>query len=148
MTAKLIAWTIRIEDIGTCSRVGIWEHELEAQPLRVSLSVQAIAPAFPRGIEDCLDYQPICRWLTDDWPRMPHTPLIETRLRELMDFVFRYDPRITWVDASVLKPAAVAQAAGVGVRVAMSRSDYEACFGSQTESPRKSGSALAIAHSA
>jgi dihydroneopterin aldolase len=148
MTTPLITWTIKIEDVGTWSRVGIWEHELELQPLRISLSVQAIAPAFPRRIEDCLDYQPICRWITDDWPRMPHTPLVETRLRELMDFVFHYDPRIEWVDASVLKPTAVAQAAGVGVRVAMSRSDYEAAFGSRVEPIFKSESVPGIAHPA
>jgi dihydroneopterin aldolase len=128
MEARTITWTVDIVDIATQLRVGIWEHERAPQPIRITLSMRATAPAFPRTIEDCLNYQPICRWITDDWPQQAHTPLLETRVRELMSFVFDYDDRIEWVDLAISKPVAISAATGVGIRMALSRSDYEANF--------------------
>ena len=130
MDTKVITWTIEIQDMECRSRVGIWEHERELQPIRISISMHAIAPAFPQQIEDCLNYEPICRWIADEWPRKPHTPLLETRVRELVDFIFNFDARIEWANVAILKLKAIPQASGVGVRVAMSRSDYESSFGS------------------
>ena len=128
MDTRAITWTVEIVDIITQLRVGIWEHEQAPQPVCISLSMRATAPAFPRTIEDCLNYQPICCWITDEWPRQAHTPLLETRVRELMSFVFDYDKRIEWVDLAMSKPAAIAAAAGVGIRMTLSRTDYEANF--------------------
>ncbi|MEC5162076.1 MULTISPECIES: dihydroneopterin aldolase [unclassified Janthinobacterium] len=124
-----LPWTINVSDLHTRLRVGIWEHEREFQPIIVNLSLRALVPAAPRGIEDCLDYQPICHWISDKWPTWPHTPLLETRMRELMEFVFHYDARIEWADVSISKPNAIAGSRGVGVRLALSRADFEAAFG-------------------
>ncbi|MFD2270791.1 dihydroneopterin aldolase [Undibacterium arcticum] len=128
MNPRVIPWTIEVDEIQTQSRVGIWEHERELQPLRISLSLRAIAPAFPQSIEDCLNYEPVCRWITDEWPAQPHTPLLETRLRELMHFIFDYDARIEWVDVVIAKPRAIPDTRGVGIRMALSRDDYESAF--------------------
>jgi dihydroneopterin aldolase len=134
MNPRVIPWTIEVEEIQTQSRVGIWEHERELQPLRISLSLRAIAPAFPQSIEDCLNYEPVCRWIIDEWPAQPHTPLLETRLRELMRFIFDYDARIEWVDVAIAKPRAIPDTRGVGIRMALSRDDYESAFGERESS--------------
>ena len=130
MPTKVITWNIVIEDIETQSRVGIWDHERALQPLRISISMMAIAPVFPEKIEDCLNYEPVCRWISDEWPRCPHTPLLETRVRELMDFIFTFDRRIEAVDVAILKLTAIPQARAVGIKLALSRSDYDTSFGS------------------
>lgn len=143
MHPQLLTWTIEIRDMETQSRVGIWEHERELQPICVSLSLQAITPAFPKNIQDCLNYDPICRWIADEWPRQPHTPLLETRVRELMDFVFDFDARIEAANVTILKLKAIPQACGVGVGVAMSRSDHEASFGRSHATACGRGDALA-----
>jgi len=128
MSPRVIPWTIEITDIETQLRVGIWEHERVPQPIRISMSILAHADAIPQSIADCLDYEPICRWIVDTWPAQPHTGLLETRLRELMDFVFNYDARIERVELAIAKPQAFAAARGVGLRVALERSEYEAAF--------------------
>lgn len=134
MNTRVIPWTIEIADIETQLRVGIWDHEREVQPIRINLSLRAIAPVFPRSIEDCLNYEPICRWIIDEWPTHPHTPLLETKLRELMCFIFGFDARIEWIDVAIAKPKAIADTRGVGIRMALSRDDYEAAFRHQASS--------------
>ena len=122
---QVIPWSIEIEDIETLSRVGIWEHEKALQPLRITISMRGVAPAFPRTIDDCIDYEPVCRWIVEEWPDRPHTALLETRLREVIDFIFDIDRRIEWVSVEILKSHAIREARGVGVCVAMSRILYE-----------------------
>jgi len=73
-------------------------------------------------------YRPIVRWVREEWPQAPHTPLLETRLRELMDFVFASDLGVVWLDAALSKPQACPQARGVGVRMALSRSEHALMF--------------------
>lgn len=133
MRTHIIPWTIEINNLETKLRVGIWEHEREFQPVHIHLSIRAIASASPQSIEDCMNYQPICSWMVNDWPQQPHTPLLETKLRELMDFIFGYDARIEWADVAISKPQAIAEARGVGVRMALSRDDYDAVSGSFRE---------------
>lgn len=128
MNARVIPWTIQIDEIETALRVGIWEHEHAPQPIRINITLRAMADAIPRSIDDCLNYEPICRWIVDTWPAQPHTQLLETKLRELMGFVFDFDARIEWVDIAISKPKAIAAARGVGIRMAIERSQFEAAF--------------------
>lgn len=125
----LLPWTVTISNCATRLRVGIWEHELEPQPVIVTLSMAPEPGLVPSCGADCLDYQAIVQWIREEWPRQAHTPLIETRLRELMAFVFSFDARIAWLDAALSKPQACAQAAGVGVRLAISREQHARVFG-------------------
>jgi dihydroneopterin aldolase len=131
MNPRVIPWTIEIADIETRLRVGIWEHERVLQPIRISMSIRALAAAIPESIADCLNYEPICRWIVETWPAQPHTELLETKLRELMDFVFNYDARIERVELAIAKPQAIAAARGVGLRMALERGEYEAAFNYQ-----------------
>lgn len=128
MNTRVIPWTIEIKDIDTQLRVGIWEHERDYQPIRICISMRAIVPVFPQSIEDCLNYEPICRWIIDEWPKSPHTPLLETKLSELMRFIFDSDARLEWADVAISKPKAIADVRGVGIRMAISREDHECAF--------------------
>ncbi len=122
-------WTIEVCHLETQSRVGIWEHEQELQPVCVNISLRATAAVSPRSIKDCLDYQPVCDWINDEWPDYPHTPLLETRLKELMTFIFSFDDRVEWADVALAKPKAIRNARGAGIRVAMTRQEFEDSFG-------------------
>lgn len=128
MKTQVIKWTIEIVNLETKLRVGIWDHEREFQPILINISIRAFASAYPESIEDCLDYQPICRWMTDEWPNQSHTPLIETKLHELMSYIFLFDSRVEWVDAAISKPKAIPEARAVGVRLSMSRDLFESTF--------------------
>lgn len=128
MSTPIIPWTIEIKGQKTQLRVGIWDHEREFQPIHINLTIRAILMASPQSIEDCLDYQPICQWIREEWPKQPHTLLLETKMRELLTFVFDFDSHIEWVDASISKPTAIAETQGVGVRMAISRADFFAAF--------------------
>src|SRR5476649_2742617 len=99
MQASTSRWTIAIDNLETRLRVGIWDHEREFQPVRVNLSM-ACCSAAEVPAAGAPDYRRIARWITEEWPRQPHTPLLETRLREMMDYVFGFDVRIAWLDVA------------------------------------------------
>jgi len=111
---------VAITNLETRLRVGIWEHERQFQPVRVNLTMSAGG--------GCIDHRPIVRWIREQWPAAPHTPLLETRLRELTDFVFASDPGIVWLDVALSKPQACPQARGVGLRMALSRAEHALRF--------------------
>lgn len=128
MIERITPCTITITNLETRLRVGIWDHEREFQPIRINLSLCANSSTGAQATEDCLDYQSIRHWITDEWPKQLHTPLLETKLRELMEFVFRFDSRIEWLDAAMSKPEACPEARGVGIRMAISRREHAAWF--------------------
>lgn len=117
MDNQLIPWTIEIKDLATRLRTeeGGW------QSVRIDLSIRARTPAVPQSIEECLDYQPICRWMLDEWPQRPPAPL-EARLLELARFIFGYDARAE----------RVAAAAG-NAAIVLSRRECEAAGDMRTE---------------
>ena len=119
---------IAISNLDTRLRVGIWDHEREFQPVHVNLVMAPDANRLEPG-GGGIDYRPIVRWVKEEWPNAPHTPLLETRLRELIDFVFASDLGVVWLDAALSKPQACPQARGVGVRMALSRSEHGVLFG-------------------
>ena len=141
---NLTTWTIEITDLETESRLGIWPHEMQPQPVRISMTLRAIAAAFPTTIDECLDYEPLCKWICSAWSGLPHTPLLETRVRELTDFIFLYDARIEWAAVKIVKVNAVHQAAAVGISVTMSRLEHEASFGMQSVPSKSSCIALGV----
>jgi 7,8-dihydroneopterin aldolase/epimerase/oxygenase len=98
MDNQLIPWTIEIRDLATRLRTeeGGW------QAVRIGLSICALTPAVPQSIEECLNYQPICQWMLDEWPLRPPASL-EARLLELAHFIFGYDARVERIEAAAGK---------------------------------------------
>ncbi len=118
-------WTVRVQSLETHLRVGIYEHEREPQPVLVSLRISGLAETFPSTLAQCFDYEPICRWVLDEWPLSAHTALLETRLNELVDQVFRADQRITDLWVGLYKTQNVPQAQFVGLERDITRLQFE-----------------------
>ena len=119
-------WTVRVQNLVTKLRVGVYHHEHEHQPVIVNLTMRGLAESMPTTLEQCFDYEPICRWVTNEWPETGHTPLLETRANELLEKVFNADRRIQDVWIGIYKTEAIAQAERVGVEREMSRRQFEA----------------------
>ena len=118
-------WTVRVEALNTTLRVGIYDHELEHQPVLINLRISGLAETLPTTLSQCFDYEPICRWATDVWPLSPHTPLLETRLNELIEHVFKSDRRIRDVFFGLYKTHAFPNVALVGLEREVSRRQFE-----------------------
>lgn len=118
-------WTVRVRDLETSLRVGIYPHEHDAQPVLVSLTLSGLAESMPDRLSQCFDYEPICDWITRQWPTSAHTPLLETRVNELFDHVFASDRRILDVWVGLYKPKACPQARLVGLEREMTRRQHE-----------------------
>jgi len=106
--------------------VGIYADELEPQTVWVSLTASGRAQASPQSIEQCLDYEPLCHWLSHVWPLTPHTPLLETRINQLLAHVFSLDPRVETAWAGLYKQRMSRQAVAVGIERGMTRAEFKA----------------------
>ena len=117
-------WTIKVQQLQTQLRVGIYPHEEVLQPIVVNITIQGLADTRPASIDHCIDYESICRWVIDQWPESKHTPLLETRVNELIEVVFNHDKRIQSVQVGLFKTQAIQQAHSVGVEREMSRRQF------------------------
>lgn len=106
--------------------VGIHADELEPQPVWVSLTATGMAPASPVSLDQCFDYEPLCHWLSREWPRTPHTPFLETRINQLLEFVFGLDVRVQSVWVGLYKQRMSRGAVGVGIERQATRLEFEA----------------------
>lgn len=119
-------WTVKIERMEIHLPVGIHADELAPQPVWVSLAATGTATASPASIEQCFDYEPLCDWLSGEWPRTPHTPLLETRINELLAFVFALDERVNAVWVGLYKQRMSRGAIGVGIERNATRLEFKA----------------------
>ncbi|MBT9552502.1 MAG: hypothetical protein IV088_16750 [Hydrogenophaga sp.] len=119
-------WTVRIERLETRLPVGIYAEERDQQPIWISLTASGLAPAAPDALDGCLDYEPLWRWLTQVWPNTPHTPLLETRINQVIGYVFGLDPRIDEVWVGLYKQRVSLGALAVGMERASTRTEFEA----------------------
>jgi dihydroneopterin aldolase len=120
------SWTIRVERLEIRLPVGVHADELQPQPVWVSLTATGLAPASPQALTDCFDYEPLCRWLTHEWPRTPHTSLLETRINELFAFLFALDGRLQTLWVGLYKQRMSRDALAVGIERQVSRLEFEA----------------------
>lgn len=118
-------WTIRVEKLRTSLRVGSYEHELEPQPILLSLRISGLAETSPRTLDECFDCEPVCRWALEEWPLSPHTPLLETRFNELIERVFNSDKRIRDVWFGLYKTQAIPNTEFVGLERELTRRQFE-----------------------
>jgi dihydroneopterin aldolase len=106
--------------------VGIHADERDPQPVWVSLTATGTAPASPSSLDQCFDYEPLCRWLLREWPGTPHTPLLETRIDQLLAFVFGLDARLQTVWVGLYKQSMSRGAFAVGIERQATRLEFEA----------------------
>ncbi|NMG45493.1 hypothetical protein GPA22_17405 [Aromatoleum toluvorans] len=117
-------WSVRIERLETRLAVGLYDDEQDAQPVWVSVTLTGLAPTVPGDLGDCLDYEPLCRWLATEWPGTPHTPLLETRINEVFDFAFALDPRVQEVSVGLYKQRVSRYATAVGIERTTNRGEH------------------------
>lgn len=117
-------WSVKIERLETRLAVGIYDDEREPQPVWVSVTLSGLAPAVPADLTDCLDYEPLCRWLATEWPGSPHVPLLETRVNEVFDFAFGIDPRVQEVSVGLYKQRVSRYATAVGIERTTNRGEH------------------------
>ncbi|MCG3190440.1 MAG: hypothetical protein LKCHEGNO_03164 [Burkholderiaceae bacterium] len=134
------SWTVKVERMEIQLPVGIHADEFEPQPVWVSLAATGMAPASPASLDQCFDYEPLCHWLSLEWPRTPHTPLLETRINQLLAFVFGLDARVQSVWVGLYKQRMSRGAVGVGIERQATRREFEAqrrgdAIGSHTPAP-------------
>lgn len=118
-------WTVRIEDLPINIAVGVYEYELMPQPLLVSLEIIGHCSSLPFALSECIDYEPLCLWLKDEWPKSPHVPLLEMRMNQLFEHVFAADKRVIEVYAGLYKKNVSQGARRVGVERRISRKVFE-----------------------
>lgn len=119
-------WTVKIERLAIQLAVGVHCDEREPQPIWVSLTLEGLASVAPDTLSDCIDYEPLYCWLTQRWPLTSHTPLLETRLNELLKFSFDFDPRVNKVRAGLYKQRVSLNAVVVGIERAATRVEFGA----------------------
>ena len=119
-------WSVRIERLLTELRVGVYDDELLPQPVWVTLRLRGLAAACPTNLGECIDYEPLCRWISEEWPRTPHTPLLETRVNELAAFAFDFDSRVQEVQVGLAKQRLGGPTASIGIERSVSRHEFEA----------------------
>jgi dihydroneopterin aldolase len=119
-------WSVRIERLRTRLRVGVDPDERMLQPVWVTLRLRGVLPACPATLDECIDYAPLCRWITEEWPRTPHIALLETRINELLAFAFNLDERVQEVHVELAKQRVSRQAASIGIQRCISRPEFEA----------------------
>jgi 7,8-dihydroneopterin aldolase/epimerase/oxygenase len=111
MVTASIPWTIEVRALATALRAGAgWRR----QAVTVDITIQALAPARPQTIEDCIDYQPICEHVLGAWSETASAAQPEAALRDLVAFILDHDARIGHVDAGLAT-------GGVALRVAQAR---------------------------
>ena len=118
------AWTVRIERLAIRLAVGVHADEREPQPLWVSVTLEGLAPASPRTLDECIDYEPLCRWLTQHWPRTPHTALLETRINEVLAFAFGLDDNVHSARVGLYKERMSRDAVSVGIERHATRLEF------------------------
>lgn len=113
-----------LEDMAVTMHVGAtaWErHPDHTQTLLVSVTLfRHKARCGQAGLEDCLDYDRIASYVLEDWPKRPHTDLLETLAEDLADHCLA-DSRVEACTVTLRKPLFYRGAGTPGVRLHRAR---------------------------
>lgn len=117
-------WRIFVKDLETRVKIGIHQHEREAQRLLVNAEIEGIYSAMPKGIEDCFNYDHIHNLVIGQWPSRPHVELLETLVIDLLKHIYTMDQRVDYAKVSISKPDIFKEAQGAGVEAGWTIEDY------------------------
>lgn len=126
-------WEIVIDQLHALTRIGIYEHEREPQPVVINAVLHYKSDAFPSHIDDCLDYGHYCQLIGTYLDKVEQVDLLEQLVVRLLVFSFQNFPQLTAVALTVFKPNAVSAAKKVGICMHWSRKDYECWTLSSTQ---------------
>ena len=97
---------VALRDVALEVRIGAFAEELAGpQTVRVDVELYRHRGAYAGGgLESCLNYDRVFRYLVETWPRRPHTDLLEQLAEELITFCLQ-DERVEACRVVVSKPA-------------------------------------------
>ena len=74
-------------------RVGAYEHEKQqAQTVQVDVELYRRHQGYRgEGLDQCMNYDPIYRYLYEEWPKRDHTDLLEAWAEDLVNYCLRDD---------------------------------------------------------
>jgi dihydroneopterin aldolase len=86
---------LAINNINVAIRIGAISKERDAaQPVEVDVALfRRHAGYLGEGLEECIDYDPIYRYITEDWPTRDHLDLIEAWAEDLVGFCLQ-NPKV------------------------------------------------------
>jgi len=117
-------WRFNIRNLETRMRIGCDPKEHEPQRILVNVVMEGEYSAAPQSLEQCINYDLVYRLVTQEWPALPHTILLETRIRELLEYIFRADERISYAKVSLDKPDIFPEIESIGIEAEWTRADY------------------------
>lgn len=112
---------VTLRDVALEVRLGLYDAErLAPQPVLVDVELyrrrELPAAGEERRFEDCLDYDRVYRYLTDEWPRRPHVELLERLAEDLVAFCLA-DERVEACRVAIRKPGIYAGRGTPGVEL-------------------------------
>ncbi len=110
---------VSLRDVALEVRLGAFATERDApQPVLVDVELYRHHGPFADGrhLEDCLNYDRVFRHLVEEWPRRPHTDLLERLAEDLVAYCLE-DERVEACRVVVRKPAIYAGRAVPAVEV-------------------------------
>ncbi len=92
---EINAQTLSLNDVRVQIRLGAFDHERQApQAVEVHVALSRRYDGYRgEGLDECLNYDPVYRYLTEDWPARDHVDLIEAWAEDLVNFCLR-DPKV------------------------------------------------------
>lgn len=122
MTGLRAKWTIRMERIETRLAFGPGAGE----DVQVSVVISGLARAAPDEAGDCIDHAPVFDWITREWPKSKPASLLQTRVNQLLAFLFDLDKRVQDAWVAIYRTGTPPSRTRVGVERQVSRSQFEA----------------------
>lgn len=114
-----------VDELSVDVRIGLHPWEKKPQRLLVNVSLYGDPVSYLSGTDKktIFDYDRI-RNTVREWPGRPHTDLVETYARELIEVAFSFK-KVEAALVSINKADVFPDAKGAGVEVFMTRKDYK-----------------------
>lgn len=99
-------YKVSLRGLNVPMQIGIadWERgKTQTVVVDVDLFGENTGPFGGTSIEDCVDYARLFSYVTTEWPKRPHTDLLETLVEDLVAFCFR-DKKVTACRVCLSKP--------------------------------------------
>lgn len=118
-------WRVHVRNLEIMMRVGCAPEEREPQRVQVSVIIEGVYPVRPQRLDECINYDLVYQLVAKQWPNLPHTILLETRITELLEYIFRSDSRVQYAKVALLKPDIFPEVEAVGLEAEWTRADFE-----------------------
>lgn len=99
------AQKLSLKQVRVQIRLGAFVHEkTKPQTVEVDVELSRRYDGYQgEGLDDCLNYDPVYRYITEDWPARDHVDLIEAWADDLIGFCMR-DQKVEACRVRIRKP--------------------------------------------